>query len=303
MDTVNLQNVLLEIEPIRRCFILEADGSEGGTSEGPARGNWRKLRGSLPNLFLTDDYNREEIAHWLNEAGYVAALRKGFGPFTAELVTEQVEKRVYHWAYLISWSWASFRRDSLRPLIRRVDRYRGARDKGYIAPTTRLFRDLGTDETLNFREWEPFLKGLATSESIPGRLALHEDGRPVMAITPDSPMHAIVLTIFLDRVLTRRKLSQCKWCRHKFVARTQGQMFCPPTKRGASHQSLWKTRFRRDKVKATREAMKKVGKNWKKVAALASKKMKASYPKEPRSKLLVTSEWAKNEMMKGANNQ
>ena len=300
MDTVNLQNALFVIGDIAANSVLNPDGAEIGKAEHPVQRKWRRLRNRLPNLFIHGEYRRAEVARWLNDAGYMTVCGNSNGEFTEERVTPKIEQRVRDWAYIVSWGLATFEPSAVSMVRKRFDQYHNARRRGHIAPSTAsLFSDLGAADS-DIRVWEEFLVGMVTTDTIPARFALHHAGRPEISIAPESPMHAIVLTIFVDRVLTKRKLTRCKQCGREFVGRTKGQMFCPPTGYGLSHQSLWKTRFRRAKVKAVKKAHETAGKKWDRVASRATAILRKQYPEEPMDKLRISPQWAKQEIVKGA---
>lgn len=250
---------------------------------------------------------RSDQGDWLRDAGYLIRDNAGDHSPTADLITDEIEGWLFEWSVLIGWGMDTFDPRSAPQQKKRFAQYlaraREARRNNLPAPQTEtLFEDLGgAPEYPNIELWEEFLLGMGTVQPLRSTFSMHSSGQPIIEIAAISPMHAISLTVFIDRVFTQRELGQCKWCGQMFTKHGYNQMFCPQILGRVSHQSLWKTKFRRDKVKAIRAATEEKGKKWNKVAAVATATMKAGYPEEPAAKVLVTAQWARNEMTKGAN--
>lgn len=305
-NALTLTNVLLVVKSPEARSILGSGGEDLGQSEGVIENDWRTLRDRLIPIFLKENPARSDEADWLRDAGYLIRTKNGDYSPTPDLITDEIEGWLFHWSVLIGWGMDTFDPRSAPQQKKRFAQYLRrmceARRHGLPAPETEtLFEDLGgAPEYPKIELWEEFLSGMGTVQPLRSTFSMHSSTQPVIEIVAGSPMHAVSLTVFIDRVFTQRELGRCKWCGQMFTKHGHNQMFCPPILGRVSHQSLWKTRFRRDKVKATREVMAETRKNWNKVAALATTKMKASYPKEPTDKLVITAQWAKNEMMKGA---
>jgi hypothetical protein len=143
--------------------------------------------------------------------------------------------------------------------------------------------------------WDAFFP---LKRSMQAMLRFDPRGRPIVEIQPESPMEATAITIFVDRLFTNRATGVCKECKRTFVKRTRNQMFCPaPPGKGTSHQSLWKTKFTRAKIRFLKEASEETPGNWSRIVRIAEQRLRKEYSKEKDKELLtITVEWAKKQL-------
>jgi hypothetical protein len=302
---LNLENVQLVIKGPPEHRVLNKHGRDSGDYGHPTNRKWRTLRSQLCKLFDTEQIDKGKIAQWLNDAGYLARSSAQNVPFTENLVTRDILYRVFEWGFITNWAMSTIDPISAPRFRRRLGKYlqnmRKALKNQFAAPDSEgLFEDLDNAPSLDIHLWEMFLMGFGAEHPRPANLSLGPSARPVLEIAAESPIHAIMLTVFMDRVFTKKTFSRCKWCHRRFPARNENQMFCSAPEYGTRHQSLWKTKFRREKVKAVKQATQKAGQNWTRVARIASEIVHKKYPQEPVDKVKIAPEWAKAEFMKGA---
>jgi hypothetical protein len=297
ITALNLRNAQLVVTGAASPRMLCPDGTEKTFQGPPVNGDWRKLLNRLIDGDLQGD--SEGIACWLKDSGYVT--EDGL-PFTESAVTVAVRSWFFERAVA-----ATFGMEELDPLhaTSQLNRFRqyqdSAREKlarGEPPPSTKkLFRQLRApslygEVVSDMSVWDAFFEGRLLAW-----FRVDSQGRPIVEVRPASPMQAIAMTILMDRVFTDRETGVCKLCHTTFIKRTRNQMFCPWPGSGTSHQSLWKTKFTRAKIRFLKEASEETPGNWSRIVRIAQQRLRKDYSKEKDKKLLtIPVEWAKKQL-------
>jgi hypothetical protein len=277
----------------------------------PIPNNWRKRRLELMRLNVE---NRDDVARWLNTVGYAAETegRHEYGLadklFTPPTVTDQIVRWLYEWKQVVTWAMTSFTPLAARRKIRQLRAHKSEEskavsrravhyaahpeipeDKIVLFPskfTEQLMQTLRAPRHLNSFTVTEFLGGVF-GQTTRATFDVDDGGRPILQIGTWTPMQAIVLTVFIDRLFTKQEEGVCKG----------NQKFCELRDGRTSHQSLYKTMLGRAKERAFRESVRlgRRNENLPSLIRTAERQLKKRFPTETQEglKILASSKMVK----------
>jgi hypothetical protein len=309
MDTgLTMKNALLVVHGPSGYCLLDGNGGEIGqraTRRSP-NPDWRNLLNRVSNavdLWEKDPvYDKPAVAHWLNDAGYRTADGK---KFTSRKVTEDILGWLFERQVIFTWGMGALTPSTTQRYIRRYQRYgdnvrnsiermrRAYRTRLGVEPSRlghpkkedkELFQALGNaPEGLDIPIWETFLVSMGALRNLRTKFRVDDRARFVVDVETESPMHALTLTLFIDRVFNKRNTRTCKECGDEFVPLRRTQQFC---ERRPSHEKRWTTRFNAHKKAAVRRAEEHGG-TPAEIARKAQLIFRKEYPNEQRERTAI----------------
>src|SRR5581483_9681423 len=296
-NSLNVPNALLQITGPSAWCALGKDGQRLGLV--PRWGvdhprDWRMLRQRLMNLGFEKAIapTPAALAKWLDDAGYILQDGHCNRHFTSDdfrvagTGLNPIVSWLFEWAVVVTWGMGpAFGPQAAKRQVKRFRQYQ--RRTALYAPMEQphtqrpdalamLYEDLGgAPEYLDIRTWDEFFS-VGAIEHSRAKFRLNSSMRPIVEMEALSPMHAIVLTVYIDRLFTKREMGTCKLCKQKFERRFRNQLFCSAPPQGISHQTLWKTRLRRAKVRLIRAARERAPRanDWVWIAKAAQRDLK-----------------------------
>jgi hypothetical protein len=118
-------------------------------------------------------------------------------------------------------------------------------------PSVALIEDLTAPAHLSPSALENCLMGVGRGESLMARFHWDRDGKPLVGVSVNTPLQAIVLSVHIDKNFSARRVTQCP-CGAEFEAKRGADIYCP----GGTCKNRFTTRARRKKVKFVEQGYK-----------------------------------------------